>query len=47
MYSVRSYAVGYAIAELPYVLFITLAFCAIFYWITGLADSAEQFFLYW
>lgn len=47
MYSVRAYAIGYAVAELPYVLFITLAFCSIFYWITGLADSAEKFFFYW
>lgn len=47
MYGVRAYAVGYAVAELPYILFITLAFCSIFYWITGLADSAEQFFMYW
>ncbi|CAM9569491.1 unnamed protein product, partial [Laminaria digitata] len=47
MYSVRAYAMGYAFAELPYILFITLAFCSIFYWVTGLADSAEQFFFYW
>ncbi|CAM9235024.1 unnamed protein product, partial [Hapterophycus canaliculatus] len=47
MYSVRSYAIGYAVAELPYMLFISLAFCSIFYWVTGLADSAEQFFIYW
>ncbi|CBN79954.1 pleiotropic drug resistance transporter [Ectocarpus siliculosus] len=47
MYSVRSYAIGYAVAELPYILFISLAFCSIFYWITGLADSADQFFMYW
>ncbi|CAM9128278.1 unnamed protein product [Scytosiphon promiscuus] len=47
MYSVRAYAIGYAVAELPYILFITLAFCSIFYWVTGLADSAEQFFFYW
>ncbi|CAM9523327.1 unnamed protein product, partial [Hapterophycus canaliculatus] len=47
MYSVCSYAIGYAVAELPYVLFITLAFCTIFYWVTGLADSAEKFFFYW
>ena len=44
MYAVRPYAIGYAVAEF---LFITLAFCSIFYWITGLADSAEQFFFYW
>ncbi|CAB1108061.1 ABC [Ectocarpus sp. CCAP 1310/34] len=47
MYSVRSYAIGYAVAELPYILFISLAFCSIFYWITGLADSADRFFMYW
>ncbi|CAN0233600.1 unnamed protein product [Laminaria digitata] len=47
MYSVRAYAIGYAFAELPYILFITLAFCSIFYWVTGLADSAEQFLFYW
>ena len=46
-YIVRSYAIGYAFAELPYILFITLAFCSIFYWITGLANSAEQIFFYW
>lgn len=47
MYSVRAYAIGYAVAELPYVLFITMAFCSIFYWMTGLANSAEKFFVYW
>eukprot|EP00752_Nemacystus_decipiens_P004290 g3919.t1 len=47
MYGVRAYAVGYAVAELPYILFITLAFCSIFYWITGLADDAGRFFMYW
>ncbi|CAM9917474.1 unnamed protein product, partial [Ectocarpus sp. 13 AM-2016] len=47
MYSVRSYAIGYAVAELPYILFISLAFCSIFYWMTGLANSAGQFFMYW
>lgn len=47
MYSVRAYGLGYAFAELPYVLIITLSFCAIFYWIMGLADTAGQFFMYW
>lgn len=47
MYSVRAYATGYAIAELPYVLLITLSFAVIFYWMTDLAESAEQFFFYW
>ncbi|CAM9674100.1 unnamed protein product, partial [Scytosiphon promiscuus] len=47
MYSVRSYAAGYAFAELPYILFVTLAFCSIFYWVMGLAASAEQFLFYW
>lgn len=47
MYAVRAYAIGYAVAEIPYILFITLAFCCIFYWITGLAASAGQFFFYW
>ncbi|CAM9975163.1 unnamed protein product [Scytosiphon promiscuus] len=47
MYSVRSYGIGYAVAELPYILVITLAFCSIFYWVTGLADSAEQFLMFW
>ncbi|CAN0376517.1 unnamed protein product, partial [Scytosiphon promiscuus] len=42
MYSVRSYAAGYAFAELPYILFVTLAFCSIFYWVMGLAASAEH-----
>lgn len=47
MYGVRAYAVGYAVAELPYILFITLAFCSIFYWISDLANTAGQFFMYW
>lgn len=47
MYAVGAYAAGYAVAEIPYILFITLTFCCIFYWITGLAASAEQFFFYW
>lgn len=47
MYSVRAYGLGYAFAELPYVLFITLSFCAIFYWVMGLADTAGQFLMYW
>lgn len=47
MYGVRAYAIGNAVAELPYILFITLAFCSIFYWITGLADDAGRFFMYW
>lgn len=47
MYGVRAYAIGYAVAELPYIFVITLSFCAIFYWVTGLASSAEQFFFYW
>ena len=47
MYGVRAYAVGYVVAELPYILCVTLAFCSIFYWVTGLADTAEQFFMYW
>ncbi|CAM9737972.1 unnamed protein product [Ascophyllum nodosum] len=47
MYNVRAYAIGYAFAELPYILLITLSFCSIFYWIMGLASSAEQFFMYW
>lgn len=47
MYSVRAYALGYAVAELPYILFITLAFSSIFYWMVGLANTAEQFFFFW
>lgn len=47
MYSVKSYALGYAFAEMPYILFVTLAFCSIFYFSTGLAASVGQFFFYW
>eukprot|EP00903_Cladosiphon_okamuranus_P018818 g17309.t1 len=47
MYGVRAYAVGYAVAELPYIFFITLAFCSIFYWVSDLADDAGRFFMYW
>ncbi|CAM9793211.1 unnamed protein product [Hapterophycus canaliculatus] len=47
MYNVWAYGIGYAVAELPYILVITLAFCSIFYWVTELADSVDQFFFYW
>lgn len=47
MYSVRAYAVGYGVAEVPYLLVITLLFCSIFYWMVGLAGTAHQFFFYW
>lgn len=47
MYGVGAYAIGYFLAEIPYILFITLAYCSIFYWISGLAATAAQFFFYW
>lgn len=47
MYGVRAYAIGYAIAELPYILFITLAFCCILYWSMGFAADPGKFFFYW
>ncbi|CAM9420757.1 unnamed protein product, partial [Hapterophycus canaliculatus] len=46
MYCVRAYATGYAVAEVPYILFVAFAFCSIFYWVTGLADSVGQFFFF-
>ncbi|CAM9164398.1 unnamed protein product [Ectocarpus sp. 13 AM-2016] len=47
MYSSLAYAIGYTVAEVPYIFVISLAFCGIFYFIMGLAATAHQFFFYW
>ncbi|CAN0205463.1 unnamed protein product, partial [Scytosiphon promiscuus] len=47
MYSGKAYAIGYTVSEMPYILFITLAFCFIFYFVMGLASTVHQFFFYW
>ncbi|CBJ30625.1 conserved unknown protein [Ectocarpus siliculosus] len=47
MYSSLAYVIGYTVAEVPYIVVITLAFCCIFYFVMGLAATAHQFFFYW
>ena len=47
MYSVLPYSMSYFLAEVPYIIFNTLLFCSIFYFMANLAADAAKFFWFW
>lgn len=45
MYTLNQYFASRNIIEVPYILVIPLIFVLVSYWMVGLANSAEQFFI--